>query len=213
MYVISNDKITDAYAHSSVDHQLKTFRQLYNSNNPLSDIETKFVDNFVSCLENGMRMLDGNVEPRDVLGYVNVRKFMTDNGLTPEDLEYTLVGNTVFAYIIADTPRYSFGNALDASRSYGHMPSFTKIVSNDPDTVIFFSDGSSVRVTAENGSFDDKTGIYIALLKKALGSQNLQRLFSLIADAKKTAPKSDTETAPKSDTETASKSDTELASV
>ena len=96
MYVISNDKITDAYAHSSVDHQLKTFRQLYNSNNPLSDIETKFVDNFVSCLENGMRMLDGNVEPRDVLGYVNVRKFMTDNGLTPEDLEYTLVGNTVY---------------------------------------------------------------------------------------------------------------------
>ena len=195
MYVISNDKITDAYAHSSVDHQLTTFRQLYNSNNPLSNIETKFVDNFVSCLENGMRMLDGNVEPRDVLGYVNVHKFMTDNGLTPEDLEYTLVGNTGFANIIADTPRDSFDDALDASRSYGHMPSFTKIVSNDPDTVIFFSDGSSVRVTAENGSFDDKTGIYIALLKKALGSQNLQRLFSLIADAKKTASKSDTELA------------------
>lgn len=192
MYVISNDKISDAFAHSSIDHQLTTFRQIYNSENPPSDIETTFVDNFVSCLENGVKMLDDNLSSYDIIGYVNVRNFMAGNDLTPEDLEYTLVGNTGFANTVLDTPRDSFDDALDATRSFGYMPSFTKIVSNDPDTVIFFSDGTSVRVTAKGDTFDDETGIYIALLKKALGSQNLQRLFSLIADARNTAPQSDT---------------------
>lgn len=190
MYVISNDKISDAFAHSSIDHQLTTFRQIYHSENPPSDIETTFVDNFVSCLENGVKMLDDNLSTYDIVGYVNVRNFMAGNGLTPEDLEYTLVGNTGFANTVLDTPRNSFDDALDVTRSFGYIPSFTKIVSNDPDTVIFFSDGTSVHVTAKGDTFDDETGIYIALLKKALGSQNLQRLFSLIADARNTAPAS-----------------------
>lgn len=192
MYVVSNDKISDAFAHSSIDHQLTTFRQIYNSENSPSNIETTFVDNFVSCLENSVKMLDDNLSPYDIFGYVNVRNFMADNGLTPEDLEYALVGNTGFANTVLDTPRDSFDDALDVTRSFGYIPSFTKIVSNDPDTVIFFSDGTSVHVTAKDDTFDDETGIYIALLKKALGSQNLQRLFSLIADAKNTALQSDT---------------------
>ena len=70
---------------------------------------------------------------------------------------------------------------IDTIREFGYLPAITKIVSNDPVTIIWFADGSEVRVTNTSGkAFDARQGVYLALLKKALGGKHIQHLFKLL---------------------------------
>ena len=52
----------------------------------------------------------------------------------------------------------------------------TKIIYNDPVTVVYWSDGQRTIVKAHNEPFNDEKGLCMAIMKRALGSK-LHRFF------------------------------------
>ena len=113
--------------------------------------------------------------------YLETKKMLRDAKITDEELEYGVFGNIATGYVGKD---YPFANtSLDKYCSYGYIPRITKIVSNKPDSVVYFSDGTKSVVRCENSeAFDAEKGIYLAILKKAIGAKNLRHIFNLIED-------------------------------
>lgn len=58
-------------------------------------------------------------------------------------------------------------------RSHGSQsPNITKVIFNDPATIVLWEDGTKTVVKAQNGeSFDKEKGLTMAITKKALGNK------------------------------------------
>lgn len=204
MFTINEDKIADEFYSSSVVRQLDNIFNIDNKIGDametcpnlnsdiievpiiLSDAECNFLRRFSECAAASNNLLD-NIGTNNLIGYMKTREYLANTGLTPEQIDYA-------AFIASAS-----GNELHPSLqdvdvglidTFGTLPAVTKIISNDPCTIVFFADGTKTIVrVSDDETFDADKGIYIALLKKAMGSQNLQHLFSLMMDAKDTTDK------------------------
>lgn len=204
MFTINEDKISNEFYSSSVVRQLDNVADIdakitdamqkrSSSDNDvidiskvLSDAECNFLRRFSECAAASNNLLD-NIGTNNLIGYMKTREYLANTGLTPEQIDYA-------AFIASAS-----GNELHPSLqdvdvglidTFGTLPAVAKIISNDPCTIVFFADGTKTIVrVSDDETFDADKGIYIALLKKAMGSQNLQHLFSLMMDAKDTTDK------------------------
>lgn len=73
---------------------------------------------------------------------------------------------------------------IDATSSYNRMramilgdfnertiPQITKVIFNDPATIVFWGDGTKTVVKAQNESFDKEKGLAMAIAKKAMSNR------------------------------------------
>ena len=202
MFTINEDKIADEFYSSSVVRQLDNIFTIDNKIGDametcpnlnsdiievpiiLSDAECNFLQRFSECATASKNLLN-DIGTDNLVGYMRTREYLANNALTPEQIDYA----TFIASASNDELHPSLrGIDPDKINTYGTMPAITKIISNDPCTIVFFADGTKTIVrVSDDETFDADKGIYIALLKKVMGSQNLQHLFSLMIEAEKTA--------------------------
>lgn len=183
MFIITDTDIENAFRKTRWENDKCVVERIHSkiekTGNATPD-EYDCLDLFTRTFQLGRNLYMANRSAVD--GYLLTREFLTDskgNALSTEEVDYILkcadkpIGtskSTVFADI-----------NFDSIATMGYMPCITKIVSNEPDTVVYFNDGSKIVVTCEkDDTFDAEKGIYIALLKKAMGSRNLRNLFSLM---------------------------------
>ena len=144
----------------------------------ISKTDEKFLNNFITCMHNSHTML---VRRPEIAAYLKVRMLLAEQDMTPEDIDFAAYGNAMLSINGSKLPSEYNGVDYDQIKTFGYVPGFTKIVSNAPYTHIDFADGTSVCVKCEDeDTFDADKGIYIALLKKAIGGKNLRHLFKLI---------------------------------
>ena len=210
MFTINEDKISDEFYSSSVVRQLDNVANIdakvadalqkaagqndddvMNDDDvipvALSDAECNFLRRFSECAVASKNLLK-DIGTNNLIGYMKTREYLANTGLTPEQIDYA-----AFIASAADDELHPSLRDVDAGLidTYGTMPAITKIISNDPCTIVFFADGTKTIVrVSDNETFDADKGIYIALLKKVMGSQNLQHLFSLMMDAQGTTKES-----------------------
>lgn len=123
-----------------------------------------------------------------IVNYVTIRNHFVKSGLTPEDIDNAIQASSYYTSDgydnCCDIPAEYDNIDFDKIASFGYIPAITKIVSREPDTIVFFADGTQTHVVCEkNETFDAEKGIYIAILKKAMGNKHLQHLFNLITNA------------------------------
>lgn len=153
---------------------------------PKSDVEfaEKHINNMLTVLD------IMNAEEISIADYYIIRDIMMHNNISPEAFD-NYVYNHLYDAMTIDISPDEFKNIDETSINHcGYIPSITKIVSNEPDTVVYFNDDTHTVVHCENDEeFDIEKGIYLAILKKTLGPKNLQNLFRLIAIAKEQPPR------------------------
>lgn len=199
MFVISKDKINEEFATTSLEHDFKRYMTGFAAalcGSTLPDNEVAFMRHFASDMDTG---LDINKNHPDIFGsYLAMKAFIKHWHMTPEDFEYIMLGNMAADKIKPKNPdRYNLDVDLDSICTYGYIPQITKIVSKDPRTIIYFNDGSHVTVKVEkNETFDARQGVYLALLKKAVGSTNLQHILKLLSSVQPVEPKKSISKAP-----------------
>lgn len=184
MFLISTDKINAEFDKSSWRTIYKRYADCIekSENDQLSSEDKAFVSQFEDSMLGACESL--SMCP-DIYDYYHIRSAMTANNDSPENIDDSLFCYRALAKE-CNIPLPACYNNLDeeALHSHGYIPAITKIVSNDPDTVIFFNDGTSVNVHCEpDEAFDAEKGIYLALLKKTLGAKHLHHLFNLIQKA------------------------------
>ena len=153
------------------------------NNEHLSKDDADFMQDFVTRMDAALCLMHNDP---DVIAYYRIREALTDGGLSPEDFD-----NSVFCNMYAANSAKKFKIPADFQNidedtleSCGYIPSITKIVSNKPDTAVYFNDNTYVTVRCEkNEPFDAEKGIYLAILKKAIGPKHLRNLFNIIAAA------------------------------
>lgn len=190
MFVITNKEISDQLYNTSWEHDYQHYcrvmADIAQGREPSKNDANK-ASYFADIMNAGIEAYKSH---KNIASYYAIREALTDSVLTPEEIDYGIAGNVKVGSIDA-CKNIDF----DAIASMGYIPRITKIVSNAPDTVVYFNDGDKVVVTCQpDETFDTEKGIYICLLKKALGSKNLRHLFSLIEKAKPVAVKNRTKT-------------------
>ena len=180
MFAITPKKITDQFYNTSLEHDLEHYCAV------MSAIEEGYTPNkgdmmrasdFAKTMNAGLEAYKSH---KHMANYLAIRESLAKSQLTPEELDYAIIGN-ICAGAITDCDDIDF----DLIATTGYIPAITKIVSKEPETMIWFSDGDCVVVTCQpDETFDAEKGIYICLLKKALGPKNLQHLFKLMSTAK-----------------------------
>lgn len=179
MFIITNEEIDNEFSKTSWEHDYSHFMETSHKRDA-SKYDTDIAETFAQTMTSALHYAAKNETV--VSGYLTVREHMLAAQMSPADFEYGIFGNIAAGAVDSDVD-------INKLASIGYIPTIVKIVSNEPDTVVYFNDDSKVVVHCnENEPFDIKTGIYLAILKKALGSRNLQHLFTLIAD--KCEPKS-----------------------
>lgn len=145
----------------------------------LTHADIEFIREFEEYMNSTLDLMHS--QPDVLSDYYFVRKILTDASYSPETLDCGVFCN---AYAKKDLPEVYDEIDADALETCGYIPSITKIVSNKPDTAVYFNDGSHVTVHCEkNEPFDTEKGIYLAILKKAIGAKNLRSLFAVIEAA------------------------------
>ena len=181
MFVIPFEKIKEEVSKTGWNHDYEKYRQNFANlinNGAISEADRQSNTEFAKCMS---RTLEAVKMHPEIYDYLKTRERMATAQLSPEDLDYGVYGNTVTNHLPPAFKNIDF----NAIYTFGYVPAIIKIVSNEPDTVIYFNDGTKSHVACENSdAFDVEKGIYIALLKKAIGSQNLRHLFNLIEAAK-----------------------------
>lgn len=194
MFVIKEDDIKNEFYPSSWEHDFNqaveinaAIKEALNSEDhwcrkPYNDIMA--AQDYNRAMDNAFTFIKNNIDA--VNSYFLMRQAILELGMTPEDFEYGILGcvkDRVKTGMIPDMTEFSEKN-FDEIGSYGYVPQITKIVSNEPNTIIYFNDNTKTVVKCEdNSKFDPEMGIYMALLKKAYGSKNLQHIFKLIKAA------------------------------
>lgn len=198
MFVINQKKIYDTFQRDAFTKNYDKFREIKKKLHTAADTvramlnektfcavdapteqEAKFAIEFAENMQASLDFIDANKD--DIESYFRIRNFLSESDMTPETLEYFVFGN-------ADAGAYEFPDDINPENvmSDGYLPEITKIVSNDPVTIVQFADGSEVRVTnTSSDTFDAHEGVYLAILKKAIGSHHLQHLFALLDEALK----------------------------
>lgn len=206
MFVIKENDIKDAFYPSSWEHDFNNAVEVKKVKKAIvpgphgcyiaylggdkSYDEIINARNYKKAMDNAFEFIKNNIDA--INGYFLMRQAMLELDMTPEDFEYGILGcvkdrvktgkirNMTEIRNITEFSEKNF----DEIGSYGYVPQITKIVSNEPNTIIYFNDGTKTTVKCEDGSeFDPETGVYMALLKKAYGSKNLQHIFKLIKAA------------------------------
>lgn len=140
----------------------------------ITENDIEFVMNFDVCMNNALMALTEN---KDLEGYLNIRQEMARLKASPEDIDYGVFCNIQNRVAPA---RYNNINCRSI-RSMGYIPFITRIEVENPDTVVFFNDGTKSVVHCENkDKFDPERGIYLAILKKAVGVNNFIHLMNLM---------------------------------
>lgn len=185
MFIIREDEIQKEFDKTSWTSDYKkalTVADKVYQDEPCSREELKKLAEFETRMQCSNEFM--TEYPDEVKGYIFIKDALFENGFAPDAFEYGIFGN-----IVTD-PSDEFDKDIDYDKlgSIGYLPQIDKIVSNDPDTIVFFADGTQSHVRCEKKEeFNAETGIYLAILKKAIGNQNLQHLFTLINTAKKAA--------------------------
>ena len=124
----------------------------------------------------------------DFIGFINIWHDIIRLGISPEAFTVPILT------MLTDEGTFEHTEDFNAFSFMGYMPAPVKIIVNEPDTVVLFSDGSKSVVHCESDTkFDAEKGIYLAFLKKALGgSDNLQAPFTLMENAGLVTSKIDT---------------------
>lgn len=154
----------------------------------LPESDADFADNH---LKNMLIVLEiMNDDEISLADYYIIREIMMHNNISPETFD-NFVYSQLYDAMTIDVSPDEFENIDETSINHcGYIPSITKIVNNEPDTVVYFNDDTHTVVHCEDDEeFDIEKGIYLAILKKTLGSKNLQSLFRLIAMAKAQSPR------------------------
>jgi len=154
-----------------------------HNNERLSKENFDFMHDFTTRMGEALCLMC--IDP-DVAAYYRIREALASSGLSPEDFD-----NSVFCnmYVANSAKKFKIPADYqnideDTLESYGYIPSITKIVSNKPDTAVYFNDNTYVTVRCEEDEpFDAEKGIYLAILKKAIGPKHLRNLFNIIAAA------------------------------
>lgn len=196
MFVINNETVFDEFNKSSWDHDYCKFCEIVHpSHSKITAAERAFANDFSDKMIAAYELCRDF--PEEISGYFSIRDMLVENNLTPEDIEYGVFGNICAGVISfgnrneppSDETDDAFFDKMDTMTSFGYIPAVEKIVSNDPYTIIIFADGTQTTVKVdEKDTFDAKTGILTALLKKAMGSRNLQHIFRLISGAIDSVP-------------------------
>ena len=189
MFIIDTKTISDELYPSSIVHDLERYSTLFNKMITTSGHEffaidnlsdANFFANFSFFIDEVLDCVQANKTAFD--GYVRILSSLAANKQSTEDIQRTII-----AFDKCSLPsNTSISNnkeksEIDMPIYLGYVPAFIKIVSNEPNTIIYFDDGSHVKVTCEKDTpFDAKQGILLALLKKAYGSKNLQHLYNIL---------------------------------
>lgn len=197
MFIIKENDIRDEFYSTSWEKDCDRYtsilskvsaevRDALSNNEPLivpkslTNEENSFTASFAHDMNNGLHFARNYAD--DLKGYLKIRDILSDAGMSPEALDYSILGN-IEAGMLRDV-EIDDDIDIDAIKTYGYVPKIVKIVSNEPNTVIYFNDGTKTVVKcADPEEFDIEKGVYFALLKKAYGSRNLQHIFKLIANA------------------------------
>ena len=185
MFIIDNETIHEEFDKSSWNHDFDKYCEIIHpAHNKVTASEKMFAKEFSDKMMAAYALCRDF--PDDISGYFVIRDMLVENNLTPEDIEYGVFGNICAGVVNvgdADETKDIFYEKMELMTSFGYIPAIDKIISNEPYPVIEFADGTKTTVKVDKkDTFDAKTGIFIALLKKAMGSRNLQRIFRLISN-------------------------------
>lgn len=183
MFIITNTDINNAFCKKTWENDKRKAERIYDDVRKRRSITTDdlaYLELFSEITKYSRKLYAANHDAVD--GYLQMRQILADHRsdtFSTEDFDYVLKSLDKPIGVSTST---TFGNIdFDAIATMGYMPRITKIVSNEPNTVIYFNDGSKTVATCEaNDVFDAEKGIYIALLKKTLGSHNMRNLLTLI---------------------------------
>lgn len=191
MFIINNDTIREELHETSWAHDFERFKAITETNaeetgkkRPINKSDAEFVCRFVERMTNAMDFIESHLD--DVNIYVKFKQMFTDMAISPADFEYGILGGIASGVLSFSGERAIDDNIekIEHIASIGYIPVIEKIVSNEPYSIVYFADGSKTKVKCDgNDKFDPRTGIYLALLKKAMGSENLRHLFKLLSNA------------------------------
>jgi len=183
-FIIQKDTIEKEFYSTSWEKECDHYAAVMQkaaSNDPenVTDNDISNANAFAYAMNNALDVM--RRIPKRLENYFSTRRAMAESGVSTDEFERMFLGNI-------KTGAYSFSPTLKENipsmECYGYVPRITKIVSDEPYTIIFFNDGTEVRVKCDpDEPFDEKMGVYMALLKKAYGSANLQHIFKLLANA------------------------------
>ncbi len=193
MFIINNNEIDKEFSKTSWEHDYCHFMET-SHNRDAAKYDTDIAETFAQTMKSALHYAAKN--EASISGYLTVREHMLAAHMSPADFEYGIFGNIAAGAVDSDVD-------INKLASIGYIPTIIKIVSNEPDTVVYFNDDTKVVVhCSDKDTFDAEKGIYLAILKKALGSPNLQHLFTLIADkCKAKSPAASAENVDESDSE------------
>lgn len=185
MFVIKNDAIRSEFDKTSWFTDYERYSHIVdciNTGIKVSKADANWANDFAYAMQTALDLM--RAKPDEINAYMFLKGMFKDIGFSPEDFEYGVFGNLVAGPAYTDDEQQSLEMSIedfDDNRSFGYIPAITKIVSNEPHTIVMFNDNTQVTVTCEkNETFDARTGVLMAVLKKAIGSRNLQHLLTLI---------------------------------
>lgn len=78
--------------------------------------------------------------------------------------------NTIYGNYRVSQEALDYIKEVDDSM-FKRIPDITKVIHNDPATIVFWSDGTKTVVKAENEAYDPEKGIAMAITKRVLGNK------------------------------------------
>lgn len=185
MFIINSNAIENEFSKTGWQHDYEKYCKIMQDIDKATKSDINFANGFAKTMNIVWLFCRSNADI--VNNYFTMRSILCQANTTPEDFEYGVFGSICSGAMSLDGfSKEETEKQMSTLTSFGYMPAVTKIVSNEPYTNITFIDGSKVTVKAdENSKFDAKTGVFIALLKKAMGSCNLQHIFKLLSDIDK----------------------------
>ena len=196
-FIIKKDAIKQEFYSTSWEKECDRYMRILQKKadgdlESVTDNEISAANTFARSMNTALGMMQ--CMPAKLGNYFSARRAIAESGMSTDEFERMFLGNIKTDVYHCDiVPK----DIIPSIECYGYVPCITKIVSNEPYTIVFFNDGTEVRVKCDpDEPFDEKTGVYMALLKKAYGSANLQHIFKLLANAQSSAVSStNTETA------------------
>lgn len=211
MFIINKNTIRSEFHKSSWAHDFDRYETLCRTGiaidkdgkeHPMTAQDVQFVHEFTEEMDS---MLNFILENTDLVNaYLAFKRMFTAHAMSPADFEYGFFGNIVAGCLPVEyespTDDTNMIDDIERMASTGYIPNIEKIVSNEPFTIVQFADGDTVKVKCDcNDKFNAKTGVYLALLKKAIGSKNLHHLFKLLSNAMETESAPDIPQTPAAD--------------
>lgn len=193
MFIINADTIREELHKTSWAHDFDRFETLCRTGVAISEIskerpmtkqDMQFIHEFAEKMSNAADFIENNIEAANA--YIALKRMFTAYAVSPADFEYGLFGNIIADALpsLKKSPTCEDIEEIERIASVGYIPVIEKIVSKEPYSIVYFADGSKTKVKCDgNDKFDPRTGVYLALLKKAIGSKNLRHLFNLLSDA------------------------------